>query len=38
MTLEIEADMSNGTSDGVVRTVSEKCRTLKSTRQGVEES
>jgi len=37
ITLEIEADLPDGASDDVVRTVSENCRTLKFTSQGFEE-
>jgi hypothetical protein len=38
VTLEIEAELSNGASDSVVRTVTENCRTLRFTTQGFEES
>ena len=36
VTLEIEAEVSNGTPDNVVRTVRENSRTLKFTSQGFE--
>jgi predicted AAA+ superfamily ATPase len=38
VTLEIEADIPQGASDELVRTVTENCRTLKFTSQGFEES
>ena len=37
VTLEIEAEIPNGTPDNVVRTVTENSRTLKFTSQGFEE-
>jgi hypothetical protein len=37
VTLEIEAEIPNGTPDKVVRTVTENSRTLKFTSQGFEE-
>ena len=37
VTLEIEADISSGAPDNVVRTVTENCRTLKFSSQGFEE-
>ncbi|WHZ23044.1 MAG: hypothetical protein OJF47_002156 [Nitrospira sp.] len=37
VTLEIEAEIPNGTPDNVVRTVTENSRTLKFTNQGFEE-
>jgi hypothetical protein len=37
VTLEIEARMSDGTPEKVVRTVTENCRTLKFSIQGFEE-
>lgn len=36
VTLEIEVEVSNGTPDNVVRTVSKNSRTLKFTSQGFE--
>ena len=36
VTLEIEADIASGTSENVVRTVTENCRTLKFTSHGFE--
>ena len=36
VTLEIEAEIPNGTSDNVVRTVTENSRTLRFTSQGFE--
>lgn len=36
VTLEIHAEISDGVSDGVVRTVTENCRTLKFLDQGFE--
>jgi hypothetical protein len=36
VTLEIEADISSGAPDNVVRTVTENSRTLKFTSQGFE--
>ena len=36
VTLEIEAEMSDGAPDHVVRTVTENGRTLKFTSQGFE--
>ena len=37
ITLEIEADLPDGATDELVRTVSENCRTLRFTSQGFEE-
>jgi hypothetical protein len=37
VTLEIEAEIPEGTPENVVRTVTENCRTLKFTSQGFEE-
>jgi predicted AAA+ superfamily ATPase len=37
VTLEIEAEIPDGASDNVVRTVTENCRTLGFTTQGFEE-
>jgi hypothetical protein len=36
VTLEIEAWLANGASDGLVRTMTENCRTLKFDSQGFE--
>jgi hypothetical protein len=36
VTLEIEAWLPSGASDGLVRTVTENCRTLKFDSQGFE--
>lgn len=36
VTLEIEATLSDGASDQIVRTVTENSRTLKFTRHGFE--
>ena len=36
VTIEIEARLPNGTSDQLVRTVTENCRTLKFDSQGFE--
>ncbi|NWJ47051.1 MAG: ATP-binding protein [Chloroflexi bacterium] len=38
ITLEIEADLPEGTPDNVVRTVTENCRTLKFEQFGFEEN
>jgi hypothetical protein len=38
VTLEIEAEIPDGASEQVVRTVTENCRTLKFTSQGFEET
>jgi hypothetical protein len=38
VTLEIEADIPDGASDDLVRTITENCRTLKFESQGFEES
>ncbi len=38
VTLEIEADIPQGASDDLVRTITENCRTLKFREQGFEES
>jgi len=38
VTLEISADVQNGVSEKVVRTVTENCRTLKFKDHGFEES
>jgi len=35
--LEIEADLPGGASDGLIRTVSENCRSLRFTSQGFEQ-
>jgi hypothetical protein len=37
ITLEIEADLPDGATDELVRTISENCRTLRFTSQGFEE-
>ncbi len=37
ITLEIEAEVPDGVPDGVIRTVTENCRTLKFRAQGFEE-
>jgi len=37
VTLEIEAEMPNGVSESIVRTVMENCRTLRFESQGFEE-
>jgi hypothetical protein len=37
VTLEIEAEMPDGAPEHVVRTVTENCRTLKFTRQGLKQ-
>jgi hypothetical protein len=37
ITLEIQADLPDGVPDGVIRTVSENCRTLKFETFGFEE-
>ena len=36
VTLEIDAEMPSGATDGVVRTVTENSRTLKFPQQGFE--
>ena len=36
VTLEIEADIPNGTPEQVVRTVTENCKSLKFKQQGFE--
>ncbi|MEI8197739.1 MAG: AAA+ family ATPase, partial [Phycisphaerae bacterium] len=38
VTLEIEAEIPQGASDDLVRTITENCRTLKFKSQGFEES
>ena len=38
VTLEINAQLADGAGDGLVRTVTENCRTLKFTDYGFEES
>jgi hypothetical protein len=38
VTLEIEADIPQGASDDLVRTITENCRTLRFKSQGFEES
>jgi len=37
ITLEIEVELPNGVPEGVMRTVTENCRTLKFERVGFEE-
>jgi hypothetical protein len=37
VTLEIEAELPNGVSESLVRTVMENCRTLRFESQGFEE-
>ena len=37
VTLEIEAEVTEGIPDNVIRTVSENCKTLKFTSQGFED-
>ena len=37
VTLEIEADVSDGVPDDVIRTITENCQTLKFTNQSFEE-
>jgi hypothetical protein len=37
VTIEIEAELPDGSPDQVVRTVTENCRTLKFTSQGFEQ-
>lgn len=37
ITLEVEVEVPDGVPDGIIRTVTENCRTLKFTAHGFEE-